>query len=119
MGNANIAIIGLGKAGEFFLEQLIKRIDLGLNIVCAVEPADNSGRQRAEESGIALVSIDDVVSFGDDVDFIFNLTGNPQLQVDLLAKLAAASNDHTEVVSDKVLKVIWSILSENHIPAMA
>jgi ketol-acid reductoisomerase len=119
MGTANIAIIGLGRAGEVFLEQLIRRADLGLNIVCAVEKAANSGREKAEQSGIALLDIDDVVRFDVDIDFIFNLTGDPQVQVDLLAKLAADGNDHTEVVSDKVLKVIWSIMSDNPIPAMA
>lgn len=116
MTNANIALIGLGKVGSFFMDQLISRSNLGLNIVCAVELQDTDGKKRAEETGIALVDLDDVVEFGDVVDCIFNLTGDANVQADLRKKLAEQGNSHTEVVSDHVLKVVWSMITDEPLP---
>lgn len=115
MASANIAIIGLGKVGTFFLDQLIQRSNLGLNIVCAVELWETEGKKEAEENGIAIVGLDDVIEFGDDVDFIFNLTGDSSVQGQLREKLAEKGNQHTELVSDHVLKVIWSMMTDEPI----
>lgn len=117
MGSVNIAIIGLGKVGTFFLNQLIERSNLGLNIVCAVELWETEGKKRAQENGIAIVSLDDVIEFGEDVDFIFNLTGDSSVQEQLRARLDESGNQHTELVSDHVLKVIWSIMTDEPIAA--
>lgn len=116
MASANIAIIGLGKVGTFFLNQLIKRSNLGLNIVCAVELWETEGKKTAQENGIAIVGLDDVIEFGEDVDFIFNLTGDASVQDQLRDQLAAKGNQHTELVSDHVLKVIWAMMTDEPIP---
>lgn len=115
MASANIAIIGLGKVGTFFLNQLMQRSNLGLNIVCAVELWETEGKKAAQENGIAIVGLDDVIEFGEDVDFIFNLTGDSSVQEQLRQKLAESGNLHTELVSDHVLKVIWSMMTDEPI----
>lgn len=118
MENASIVIVGLGKVGGFFLEQLIKRSNLGLHIACIVEPRDTEGKILAQNNGIAAVNLHDVIDFSEDVDFIFNLTGDSSVQSLLRDELDKAGNQRTEIVSDHVLKVIWSILSDESIPAV-
>jgi len=116
MNSVNIVIIGLGKIGKFFLNQLIQRSNLGLNIVCVVEPRETEGKSIAHTNAIAIVGLDDVIDFAEDVDFIFNLTGDDNVQESLQKELKAANNTRTEVVSAHVLKVIWSMLTDEPIP---
>ncbi len=116
MKNTNIAIVGLGNIGSFFLQQLIQRFDLGLSILCAVEPKETDGKRMAQQNGVAIVSIDDLISFGDDVDMIFNLTGSDAVQQDIREKMDAAGNTKTELLSETALKIVWSILSDEPIP---
>jgi len=116
MQSTNVAIVGLGKIGSFFLQQLISRFNLGLNIIRAVEPNDTEGKELAQKNGIAVVTIDDLISFEDDVHIIFNLTGLDSVQQEIRHKLDASCNFKTELLSDNVLKVVWSMLTDEPIP---
>ncbi|MDQ6955333.1 MAG: hypothetical protein Q9M20_07800 [Mariprofundaceae bacterium] len=117
MESTSIVIIGLGKVGTFFLEQLIQRSNLGLHIACVVEPENTHGKIIAQNHAIACVGMADVIDFSEDVGFIFNCTGDRDIQVLLREELDKAENKQTEVVSDHVLKVIWSILSDEAMPS--
>jgi len=117
MGRVNIAIIGLGRVGTFMLKQFLASPDLGLHVAYAVEPTDSEGSRLAHEHGIPLASVDDLIHAGIDIDFIFNLTGDEDLQREIKARLTELGNEHTELVSRHVLQILWSVMSEKRIPA--
>ena len=116
MHQVNIAIVGLGKIGTFFLNQLIQRSNLGLSILCASEPNDTEGKALAKDNGIVLVDLDTMISFGEDVDFIFNLTGSESVQIELQEKLKLSGNTKTELISERTLQVVWTMLTDEGIP---
>ncbi len=117
MESTNLAIVGLGKVGTFFLKQLLAKFDLGLNILCAVEPAETEGKAYAKENGVVIVDTDTLISFEDDVDLIFNLTGLESVSHELREKLDASGNDKTEIISDKALKMMWTMLTDEKLPS--
>lgn len=117
MQSTNIAIVGLGRIGTFFLKQVLAKFNLGLSILCAVELSDTEGKAYARENGVVIVDVDTLISFGDDVDLIFNLTGLESVQNELREKLIASGNEKTEVISDKALQVIWTMITDEAMPS--
>lgn len=61
----NIAIVGLGKIGEEILIEKLKRKELGLNVECVAELQDTSGRRKAIEAGIPVLSLEEIIALGD------------------------------------------------------
>lgn len=116
MEKSSIVIIGLGRVGSDFLEHFLNLSNLGISIIGVVEPLDNIGRRKAQGVGITLLELDQVIEFGDEVDFIFDFTGVPSFQKELMQKLTNADNQHTEVSSGKTLKMIWRIMTDEPIP---
>jgi pyrroline-5-carboxylate reductase len=114
-----IAIIGLGRIGSAFLQQMLLRGSQGIQLVGAAEMTDTPGRQLAQKSGIALQSLDAIVAQGAQVDVIFELTGLPQVRRELRDKLVASKNTHTVIASESILRVIWALISDEALPVIA
>lgn len=114
--SAKIAIVGLGRIGSTVFEHLQGRQRQGIEIVCACEQGDTPGRAKAQKTGIAVVSIDQIVAKGDAVDMIFDMTGMTQVRKELREKLFASNNKHTVVVPENVAYLIWALLSGEHVP---
>jgi pyrroline-5-carboxylate reductase len=110
MKDTRIAIIGLGRLGQFLLERLLGIGDAGPHIVCAVETGEDIGRRRADALGIALVGIDELVRLGEDIDVIFVLTDDAVMPSQLRQILAANGNQHTQVLSEKDLRLIGMLV---------
>lgn len=110
MRNTNVAIIGLGYHGERLLERLVDCDNASVNIVCAVEPEEVAGRRKADVCGIALVDLDDLVWFGSDIDVIFDLRDDELSQARLRRALTTRGNYHTQVFSEKSLKLANALL---------
>jgi 3-hydroxyisobutyrate dehydrogenase-like beta-hydroxyacid dehydrogenase len=114
-----IAIIGLGRIGSAFLQQMLLRGSHGIQLVGAAETSDTPGRQLAQKSGIALQSLDALVAQGAEIDVIFELTGAPQVRRELRDKLVASKNTHTVIASESILRVIWALISDEALPVIA
>ncbi|OIO74338.1 MAG: hypothetical protein COS35_04785 [Zetaproteobacteria bacterium CG02_land_8_20_14_3_00_50_9] len=113
---ANIVIIGLGNVGTSFLKRVIHCSDLGLRIVCVVEPNETKGKKLAQNHAIAVADLDDMIGFGVAVDLIFDLTGDKNVWHTLKSRLADSGNQHTELISQRAIKAMWNILTDEPAP---
>ena len=119
MDKQRIAIIGLGRIGSAFLRQILKKLNHGLDLVCVAEAQDTPGRKLAQESGIRVCTLDDVVALGEGVQVIFELTGLPEVRRELREKLVARQNRETVIASESIVRVIWALISDEALPVIA
>jgi predicted dinucleotide-utilizing enzyme len=119
MSKQRIAIIGLGRIGNAFLRQILKKLNHGLELVCVAEAKDTPGRQLAIQSGLRVCTLEEVVALGDGVDVIFELTGLPMVRRDLRDKLVASQNRQTVIASESIVRVIWALISDEALPEIA
>ncbi|MFZ3071713.1 MAG: Gfo/Idh/MocA family oxidoreductase [Thermodesulfobacteriota bacterium] len=108
----SVAIVGLGRVGSMFLTKLAEREGDGVSIVAAAEKdAKSAGVGVAKSKGIKVFSdTKDVVSMGEDVDIIFDLTGNPEARKNLRGELARSGNQHTVIAPEVVAFLLWDIM---------
>lgn len=118
MEKQNIAIIGLGRIGSAFLGEMLRKQGRGINLTYAAEQMDTPGKAQAIAAGIKIVNLDDIVALGDRIDVIFELTGLPSVRKELREKLTAASNRHTVIASETIVRVIWALISDAALPVI-
>lgn len=118
MAGQSIAIIGLGRIGSAFLNELIGKTRRGINLVCVSEVADTPGKTRAEQANLKIVRLDEVVAMGDRIDIIFDLTGNQEVRKELRTKLVAANNNHTIIASETIARLIWALIADHELPTI-
>ncbi len=118
MVNQRIAVIGLGRIGSAFLRQMLQRNGKGIVIVCAAEPYDTPGKREAEQAGIALKTLDEIVASADAIDVLFDLTGIATVRRELREKLAASGNNHTVIASETIARVIWALITDERLPVI-
>ena len=111
----NVAIIGLGRIGSAFLGAVLQKRQ-SINLVCAAERAETPAKTRAASEGIRIASLDEIVSMGDSIDIIFDLTGIPDVRKELREKLLGSNNSHTIIASETVARLIWSLISDADLP---
>jgi predicted dinucleotide-utilizing enzyme len=111
-----IAIIGLGRVGTFFLRRMLEHKDKNIRVAAVVEPKETEGRRLAAEHSIPVVSLDDLVDMGEEVDIIFELTGNADLRLDLRNRLFNAMNSHTVLVPESVAHLFSKFLGPGEFP---
>ena len=119
MENQRIAIIGLGRIGSAFLREILKKQNHGLSVIRVAESADTPGRKFAQQAGIEVCTLDEIVALGDTVHVIFELTGLPEVRRELREKLVASHNRQTVIASESIVRVIWALISEEALPVIA
>jgi len=119
METQKIAIIGLGRIGSAFLRNILKRSHHGVTLVAVAETGNTPGRQLAMDSGLPLMSLDDIVALGSGVDVLFDLTGIPAVRRELREKLMAKSNTHTVIASETIARLIWALTTDDELPVIA
>ncbi|MCX7180553.1 MAG: NAD(P)-binding domain-containing protein [Proteobacteria bacterium] len=118
MEQQRIAIIGLGRIGSAFLQQMLQKHRHGIEIVCAAETADTPGRKQAANAGIVLKTLDEVVALGSSIDVIFELTWHAEVRRELREKLVASKNQHTVIASESIVRIIWALISDVALPVI-
>lgn len=111
MSKQAIAIVGLGRVGSVFLEELLRQTNKGIEIVAVVEKGDTTGRALAEKRGIRNLSIDGLVALGSGVDILFDLTGVAAVRQELRDKMVASGNHHTIIATESIALLIWALIS--------
>ena len=111
MEKQSIAIVGLGKMGSAFLEELLGQPNDGVEIVAVVEKNNTAGLTLAKARGIRNISIDELIAMGDDLNILFDLTGVDTVRQELRDKLRAAGNRHTIIATENVARMIWTLIS--------
>ncbi len=109
-----VAIVGLGRVGSVFLERLSEKEGSGLNIVaCAEKRADAQGVEIAKNKGIPVYTdTKEIVAMGEDVDVIFDLTGNAEARKNLRGELARSGNQHTVIAPEVIAYLLWDLMGE-------
>lgn len=118
MEGQNIAIIGLGRIGSAFMNEILGKAGDDINLVCVSEVLNTPGRKAAIKAGLNLVLLDDVVAMGDQLDIIFDLTGNQTVRNELRSKLVSSKNNHTIIASETIARLIWALISEKILPTI-
>ncbi len=116
MGQYNVAIVGLGRVGTFFLERLLKHRKNGVRIAAVVEMRDTPGKVLAQDEGIPVLSLDDLADNSGDLHLVFELTGSLNVRAQLKSDLALAGNHHTIVVPEAVAHFMSVLLGEGGLP---
>lgn len=117
MSKQNIAIIGLGRIGSAFLGAMLKKKD-EINLVCVSERADTPAKAQAAAAGIKVATLDEIITLGNGIDVIFDLTGIAEVRKELREKLQAANNKHTVIASESIVRLIWSLISDVALPVI-
>jgi len=110
-----VVLVGLGRTGSVFLGQIINRKS-SIEIVLVVEPNDTPGKMLAEEEGIPVGTIDDIIAMGEEIDMVFDLTGRSEVRQQLRTAYQKANNRHTIIVPDLVAYFIYNLITEKDIP---
>jgi predicted dehydrogenase len=111
MEKQTIAIVGLGKMGSAFLAELLGQSNEAVEIVAVAEIADTAGLALAKSRRIRNVSIDQLIAMGEDLDILFDLTGDDQVRQELRDKLQATGNRHTIVAAENIARMVWALIA--------
>lgn len=111
MLHQSIAIVGLGRVGSVFLEELLGQPGKGINIVAVAEQGKTAGSALAETRGIPNLDIDQLVAKGSAIDILFDLTGVAVVRQELRDKFQASGNRHTVIASESVASLVWALIS--------
>ena len=111
MGKQSIAIVGLGRVGSAFLEELLSQSNNSVEIIAVVECVDTAGLALAQARGIRDISIDELVAMGTGIDILFDLTDVAAVRQELREKLRASGNHHTIVATENIARMIWALIS--------
>ena len=111
MGKQSIAIVGLGKMGSAFLAELLGQPNEAVEIIAVVEKSATAGLALAKSRGIKNVSIDQLIAMGNDLDILFDLTGEDAVRQELREKLRAAENHHTIVATENIARMVWALIA--------
>ena len=118
MQKQKVAVVGLGRVGAAFLDELLCLTGKGIKVAYAVEKFDTPGKKMAEAAGVQILSIDELIALGEAVDIIFDLTGVPKVRKELREKLYGTSNRHTVIAPENIAHFIWSIMSDTALPVI-
>lgn len=111
MKKQSIAIVGLGKLGAAFLEELLGQPNEGVEIIAVVEKNNTAGLALAKARGIINLNIDELIAIGNNLDILFDLTGVAEVRQELRDKLRAAGNHHTIIATENIARMIWMLIS--------
>lgn len=111
MKKQSIAIVGLGKLGAAFLQELLGQPNEGVEIIAVVENNNTPGLALAKARGIKNISMDELIGMGDSLDILFELTSVATVRQELRDKLQAAGNQHTIIATENIARMIWTLIS--------
>ncbi len=111
MEKQSIAIVGLGKMGSAFLNELLGQPNENVEIVAVVEKNNTPGLAVAKARGIKRLSIDELVAMGEELDILFDLTGVTAVRKELRDKMQASGNHHTIVAAENIARMIWMLIA--------
>lgn len=121
MSNIKIALLGLGDIGQGFAENFLEVIqERGRPIeIVAVAHDDMESPivMGFQSSGITVYQDAlQVLELGNQVDIIFDLTGNEAIRSGLRQGLQQSGNHHTVIAPEVVAKLLWMFF-DNHADA--
>jgi predicted dehydrogenase len=117
-----VALVGLGEAGEVFANHLQKARERGVpvEIVAVTHPQDDVPLAAEFSSRGVPVFTDarELTSLGQDVDIIFDLSGDRAMRQQLRLALLQRQNMHTVIVSETIARLLWFSFGETREPPL-
>ena len=109
-----IAIVGLGNVGSTFLRKLLEKKKQEIKVIAVAEKNSNApGINLAKDRGIKVYnSHGDLLSLGEGLDIIFNLTGGAGVTKDLSDTHDRGGNHHTVIAPEAIAFLVWSLIVE-------
>lgn len=111
MQKQRIAIVGLGRVGSIFLDVLLKQQGEALDIVAVAESNATPGRTKAQNAGVAVLTMPDLLKRCGEIDIVFDLTGAAEVRRQLRDGLAASGNRNTVIAPESVARLIWALVA--------
>ncbi|MBF0392077.1 MAG: homoserine dehydrogenase [Alphaproteobacteria bacterium] len=108
----NIAIVGMGRVGTQFLQELLPHAHKGLSVMCISEMEETPGKDMARRRGIRIMTVEEIIGMGESIDVIFDLTGNGQLRRLLRESMVATRNTHTVIASETIAQLVWCLVTD-------
>lgn len=119
MNKQSIAIVGLGRVGSVFLEELLRRPNKNITVLAVAEKGDTPGKAMATSNNIPVLDIDALIAKGEEIDILFDLSGSVAVRKELREKMMAANNRHTIIATESIAQLIWSLIaSDTALPAV-
>jgi ketol-acid reductoisomerase len=119
MQKQRVAIVGLGRVGSAFLDEMLCLTGKGIKVAYAVEVNDTPGKKSAEAAGVKILTIDELIALGEGVDIVFDLTGIAEVRKELREKFFVSKNNHTVIAPESIAHFLWSIMSDAPLPVIA
>lgn len=113
MNKQSIAIVGLGRVGSVFLEELVRCPNENIDVLAVAEKGDTPGKALAISNGIAVLDIDALIAKGDTIDILFDLTGIAAVRKELREKMMSTDNRHTIIATESIAQLIWSLIASD------
>ncbi len=113
MNKQSIAIVGLGRVGSIFLEELVSRPNKNIEVIAVAEKGDTPGKAVATSNNIPVLDIDALIAKGEAIDILFDLTGIAAVRKELREKMMAADNRHTIIATESIAQLIWSLIASD------
>lgn len=108
-----IAVVGGGRTGTPLIEQFMKTPYTELVGVADVN-AESPGAQLAKDNGIFFTT--DAMMFaskGDEIDLLFEVSGDPTVKRRLKDAFIQEGNRHTIITHDLVARLMISLVSDS------
>jgi len=116
MTKQSIAIIGLQALGTQFLVAMVNLKNKGVDVLGVSETKYTEGTKIAEDNGISNLTIEQVVEMGDEVDIIFDLSGNKDIRKELRKTLFSSDNQHTVIAPESVAHLMYAMIDDKPLP---
>ena len=112
-----VALLGLGHAGQTFAEHFLEKIQGCAAPVEIVAVADHHTDSPVAlgfaQNGIPVFKdAVEVAKLGDQVDIIFDLTGNSRTRQELRLRLLETRNSHTIIATELIVDLLWCFFDE-------
>jgi homoserine dehydrogenase len=113
----NVALVGLGEVGEAFAEHFLEKTQEGGLPIRIVAVADHNMDSPValgfSQNGIPVFREgQEILKLGNDVDIIFDLSGNSAVRQDLRLKLMESKNRHTVIAPEVLARLLWFFFDE-------
>ena len=114
MRKIKVAIAGLGRVGSVFLDALLEAAPYNIKVVAVAEPReDTEAVRKAKEAGAGYFrdARNMLEALGDEIDVLFDLTGDAVVRTDLHEILSSQGNRETVIVPEKVAYLVWALIT--------
>ena len=113
-----VALLGLGQMGEDFAEHFLEQIQEGKRpieiVAVAHHDTDSPVALGFAQNGVPVYKdATKVLNMGENVDIIFDLTGDVEIRQNLRKGMMDSGNKHTVIAPEVFANLLWMFFGED------